>query len=137
VEKGEIRLARRWVEETSIKQQLETFYRSQAREHVERLVASYASCIDGEPGKIYIRNQTTKWGSCSGKDNLNFNWRLVMAPPAVLEYVVVHELVHLEHRNHSEAFWNRLEELLPSYEEQKTWLEENALKLVFARGDLR
>jgi len=60
-----------------------------------------------------------------------------MAPPAVLEYVVVHELVHLEYRNHSEAFWNRLEELLPSYEEQKTWLEENALKLVFARGDLR
>jgi predicted metal-dependent hydrolase len=67
----------------------------------------------------------TRWGSCSRKDNLSFSWRLVIAPPEVLEYVVVHELLHLREPNHSKAFWRLLEAARPCWQEQARWLREH------------
>lgn len=77
------------------------------------------------PGKVFIRSQRTRWGSCSGKGNLNFNLRLIALPPELREYVVVHELAHLKHRNHSKAFWSLVSRFYPDYrsarEELKKW----------------
>ena len=71
----------------------------------------------------------TRWGSCSSEKNLNFNWKLILAPPEVLDYVVVHELCHLKEMNHSKAFWDEVGKVMPEYETYKLWLKENGWKL--------
>jgi len=77
-------------------------------------------------GKVTIRNQRTRWGSCSNLGSLSFNWRLVMAPPAVLEYVVIHELAHRKQQNHSKAFWQVVAQYYPDYKAVRVWLRGNA-----------
>ena len=81
-------------------------------------------------GRITIRNQTGRWGSCSSTGNLNFNCLLMLAPESVLNYVVVHELCHRRQMNHSQAFWNEVSAVLPGYMEQKKWLKDNGWKLM-------
>ena len=78
------------------------------------------------PGRVTIREQKTRWGSCSRKGNLNFNWKLIMAPPQALDYVVVHELCHLYEFNHSPRFWALVSAQLPDYEVWKKWLKDHA-----------
>ena len=80
-------------------------------------------------GRIAIREQKTRWGSCSGKGNLNFNWRLIFAPPEVLDYVVVHELAHRKEMNHSKNFYAIVESVMPDYKKWKKWLKENGESL--------
>ena len=75
------------------------------------------------------REQKTRWGSCSSEKNLNFNWKLILAPPEVLDYVVVHELCHLKEMNHSKAFWEEVGKVMPEYETHKLWLKENGWRL--------
>ena len=86
----------------------------------------YAPRLGVRPGRVAIRDQKSRWGSCSRKGNLNFNWKLVMAPPAVLDYVVIHELCHLIEFNHSPRFWSLVEGQMPEYEVWKKWLKEHA-----------
>ena len=76
-------------------------------------------------GRVTIRDPKTRWGSCSAKGNLNFSWRLILAPPEVLDYVVVHELAHRREMNHSERFWKQVELVLPDYLQRKAWLKKN------------
>ena len=80
-------------------------------------------------GRISIREQKTRWGSCSSKGNLNFNWRLIFAPEAVLDYVVVHELAHRKEMNHSPAFYTVVESVLPDYQKARKWLKDNGQTL--------
>ena len=75
--------------------------------------------------KIRISSARTRWGSCSSKGTLSFTYRLVMAPPEVVDYVVVHELVHTKIKNHSKTFWNRVRELMPEYKQHMAWLKKN------------
>ena len=82
-------------------------------------------------GRITIRSQHTLWGSCSSKGNLNFNCLLMLTPPEVLDYVVVHELCHRKEMNHSARFWAEVEHVLPDYEIQRKWLRENGTALIF------
>lgn len=86
--------------------------------------AYYAKIIGGGYGRITIRNQRTRWGSCSGKGNLNFNCLLMLTPPEVIDYVVVHELCHRKEMNHSKAFWREVEKVPPNYRESVRWLKK-------------
>ena len=96
---------------------------------IPRRVAYYAEKLGVSYGKITLRQQKTRWGSCSSEKNLNFNWKLILAPPEVLDYVVVHELCHLKEMNHSKAFWDEVGKVMPEYETYKLWLKENGWKV--------
>ena len=88
-------------------------------------VKHYAPIVGVDYGRITIRNQRTRWGSCSGKGNLNFNCLLVLFPDEVIDYVVVHELCHRKHMNHSAAFYAEVERVFPEYKRCQKWLKEN------------
>lgn len=93
-------------------------------------VARFASLVGVDYGRITIRNQVSRWGSCSSKGNLNFNCLLMLCPPEVLDYVVVHELCHRKQMNHSPAFWGEVARVLPSYQRERAWLRENEGALI-------
>ncbi|NLL78369.1 MAG: M48 family metallopeptidase [Clostridiales bacterium] len=102
-----------------------------AKEYFPKRVAYFWQYTGGHYERITIREQKTRWGSCSSQGTLSFNWKLMLAPPAVLDYVVVHELCHLKHMNHSRDFWQAVEEVLPEYREQRRWLKEHGSELNF------
>lgn len=93
--------------------------REKARRIITERVAYYRQFIQEPVGKIRIKDQKTRWGSCSSKGNLNFNWRLMLMPGELLDYVVVHELCHLKYMNHSPQFWAHVGEILPDYQERR------------------
>ena len=101
-----------------------------ALQYIPKRVSYYAKQIGVTYGKITIRNQKTRWGSCSSKGNLNFNCLLMLTPPEVIDYVVVHELCHRKEMNHSVAFWAEVEKVLPDYKEQVKWLKENGGQII-------
>lgn len=92
----------------------------------------FANLLNVHFSRITIREQKTRWGSCSSNRNLSFNWKLMLAPPEILDYVVVHELCHLKEMNHSPAFWHEVEQILPDYAHRKKWLKDNGWKLMQA-----
>lgn len=101
-----------------------------ARELIPQRVAYYAPIIGVDYGRITIRHQKTRWGSCPSKGNLNFNCLLMLTPPEVVDYVVVHELCHHKEMNHSAKFWNEVEKILSDYESPKKWLKDNGGGLI-------
>lgn len=102
----------------------------QALEVIPKRVAYYAKLMGVTYGRITIRNQKTRWGSCSSKGNLNFNCMLMLTPPEIQDYVVVHELCHRLEMNHSERFWKQVEKVLPDYKERRKWLKENGSSII-------
>jgi hypothetical protein len=113
----------------AIRDQMISWYRSQAEVKINKLVDIHKKNLNVEPNRVVIKKQKKRWGSCSSKRNLNFNWKIIMAPPAVIEYLVVHELVHLIHPNHSRNFWQTVAEIIPDYQEKKEWLRINGRRL--------
>ena len=101
-----------------------------ARKVIPERVAYYASLVGVTYGRITIRNQKSRWGSCSAKGNLNFNCLLMLAPPEVLDSVVVHELCHRKEMNHSEAFYAEVLRVFPEYKKWHGWLKENGAALM-------
>lgn len=99
----------------------------QAVEVVPKRVAHYAARMDVTYGRITIRHQRTRWGSCSSNGNLNFNCLLMLAPPEVLDYVVVHELCHRKYMNHSKQFWAEVAKVMPDYKKCERWLKRRQL----------
>lgn len=102
--------------------------RKRAAEVIRARCGHYALLMGVSYGTITIREQKTRWGSCSAKGNLNFNWKLVLMPPEILDYVVVHELAHRLQMNHSAAFWAEVGKILPDYRERRQWLKVNGQK---------
>ena len=102
----------------------------QARSMIPGKVASLAGRMGISYGRITLRWQRTRWGSCSSKGNLNFNCLLVLVPERVLEYVVIHELCHRKHMNHSEAFWAEVSRFCPEYSVCRKWLKEEGWELI-------
>lgn len=110
---------------------LEGWCREAARTVLVPCVAERARSLGVTYGRIAIRDQRTRWGSCSRAGNLNFNWRLVLAPPAVLDYVVVHELAHRIELNHSPRFWQIVARYCPEYAAYRIWLRTHSASLHF------
>ncbi len=110
---------------------LERRYRQAAKEYFPKRADYYAELLGVEYKKIRVAGQKTRWGSCSQSGTLSFNWKLMLAPPKVLDYVVVHELCHLLEMNHSSRFWKHVECIIPEYKEYRKWLREygNTLQL--------
>jgi len=104
---------------------VERALRQMAREELEQAVARHAGLMRVKPKAVTIRDQRTRWGSCSTRGTLSFNWRLIMAPNEVMNYVVVHELSHLIEPNHSAAFWKVVAHYYPGYKEARLWLKRN------------
>ncbi len=105
------------------------WYREKAQEIIERRIKYYEALFDKKRGRIIIKEQQKRWGSCSKTGDLMINWRIVMAQPSVIDYVIVHELCHLIHHNHSSEFWNEVARVLPNYENSKNWLMNNGIEL--------
>jgi len=113
----------------TLKSTVETWYKKAARSYLTERVGALSG--GSFSGRISIKDQKTRWGSCSAKGNLNFNWRLVMAPPDVVDYLVIHELAHLDVPDHSVRFWRRVGKGCPDYREKETWLKKNGRGLAF------
>jgi len=116
-------------EKTEVEKILSAWYVKQAKARLPKRVRFWAEQMGESYGNITIKNQKKRWGSCSSARNLNFNWRLIMMPEEVIDYVVVHELCHLRQMNHSKEFWREVEKVLPDYKTRKKWLENNGKKL--------
>lgn len=131
---------RGWIEKHLVKmqerkealEQVEPFTREEIHELADKAlvvipekVKKYAPIVGVTYGRITIRNQRSRWGSCSSKGNLNFNCLLMLFPEEVINYVVVHELCHRKHMNHSAAFYAEVERVFPEYRKCQKWLKEN------------
>ena len=103
---------------------LEEWFRAAARQVITQRVEIISKALKLNYNRIFIRDQKTRWGSCSQKRNMNFNWRLIMAPPEVLDYIVVHELMHLIELNHSPKYWQLVAGVCPDYQAHRTWLKK-------------
>ncbi len=101
----------------------------EARRRIEERVEEYAAVLGVRPKRITIRDTSSRWGSCSSARSLSFSWRLVLAPPRVLDYVVAHEVAHLRELNHRPRFWRLVELLVPDIDGSQAWLSENGAML--------
>jgi predicted metal-dependent hydrolase len=132
---GRTRVGRRgdelWVPESAPHDALERWYRAQARKEIAPRLERAAEALGGrKPTSLSIRNQRTRWGSCSITGAMSFNWRLMLAPEPVLDYVVWHEACHLAVMDHSRRFWALVERHVPGYREPRRWLRQNGTALV-------
>lgn len=112
-----------------VREILEEWYKARAEEVITRRVRHYADQLGWPMPKVLIRNQKKRWGSCNAKGELRFNWRLVMLPLPVLDYVVVHEMAHLKVLNHSPRFWALVEQIMPNYKARHQALHELGMGL--------
>ncbi len=101
----------------------------EAKRDIPIRVKAFAEKMNVSYGRITIKNQKTRWGSCSSKGNLNFNCLLMLAPEEVRDYVVIHELAHRKQMNHSAAFWKEVETMMPEYKERRAWLKKHGNEL--------
>ncbi len=113
-----------------VKTYLTSWYKQEARKIIAERVNHYARIPGLEFRSVAITTAETRWGSCSSNKTLNFNWKLVMAPLEVIDYVVVHELAHLTQLNHSRDFWETVRKMYPLYREYRTWLKRNGDRLI-------
>jgi len=110
--------------EIRIQQYLQNWYRTRALEHLQEKANRYAQQIGVTPAGVSVRNFKSRWGSCDKKGQVVFNWNIIKAPHAIADYVVVHELCHLIHPNHSKDFWQLVGRHDPAYAEHRQWLKE-------------
>jgi len=108
---------------------LAAYLKAEARLVLQRRAQAYSDDLGRPFGRISIRDTRSRWGSCSSDGNLNFSWRLIMAPPEVLDYVAAHEVAHLAEMNHSPAFWSVVHQLFGPYEAERTWLRKHGAEL--------
>lgn len=105
------------------------FLKSEARRDLEAAVAFHTGTLNLPARKMVLRDTTSRWGSCSSKGHLSFSWRLILAPPLVLDYLAAHEVAHLKEMNHSHRFWALTHRLCPRTEEAEAWLKKNGSSL--------
>ncbi len=101
------------------------WYRKQSYKKIKERLDWYSASSGFKYNSFNITNAQKRWGSCNNNDNLYFSWRLIMAPLGVIDYVVVHELCHLEEKNHSSKFWNKVSMIIPNYQDKRQWFKNN------------
>lgn len=106
------------------------WYKAKAQEYFGKRINFLGRHLQLLPGKIRITSAQQRWGSCSGENNLAFSFRLIMAPPNVIDYVIVHELMHIKEKSHSSKFWKLIENVTPEYKLHRRWLKENGHKFI-------
>lgn len=104
------------------------WYIAHAEPWLGRRVERFKDRVGVRPGEVHVRDLGSRWGSCNRQGDLNFHWRSILLPPRVVEYLVVHELVHLHEPHHTPEFWRRLERAMPDFPARKRWLAENGVK---------
>ena len=107
----------------------EDFYRQQAKKLLPERIEQYQKKMKLQTSGLKVMDLKNRWASCSANGTLNFHWKCLMAPLTVLDYIVVHELAHLEHPTHNEAFWNEVDKVLPDYQERKAWLTQHGASM--------
>ncbi len=107
------------------RQRMSDWYKKQAQKAIFERTEIIASKLNLKYSSLKISNAKTNWGSCGPKNSLNFNWRLVMVPEKIIEYVIIHELIHIVEKNHSAKFWNKVAVVMPEYREAREWLRHN------------
>jgi len=111
--------------ESKAKELFVEFYKTKLKEKIDPVIVRYKAQLGVKPNEIKIMELQNRWASCSSKGNLNFHWKCAMAPIDVLNYIVLHELTHLIHVNHTPAFWNEIDKIMPDYEKHMHWLKIN------------
>lgn len=107
----------------------QAFYTDKGLPRIQERVAHFASKVGVKAGLVQIKDLGFRWASCSARGDLQFHWKCLMAPLTVIDYIVVHELCHLHHRDHSQAFWNEVDKVMPQYRERKEWLRQRGAEL--------
>ena len=119
-----------WVDVAFTRRAIESLYREEAKRYLPRRVSELAKRHGFEYNNVRIKNQKTRWGSCSVKRNINLNLRLMMAPDAAIDYVIIHELCHLREMSHNRLFWKLVESYCPEYQYWKSWFKQNGPSLI-------
>lgn len=107
-----------------------SWYKKKAYDFIYQHVDFFSVMLKLQHGSLKISSAERRWGSCSADDNLSFSFRLIMAPPDIIDYVIVHELMHIKEKNHSAAFWKLIEMVMPEYKIHRRWLKENNHKFI-------
>jgi predicted metal-dependent hydrolase len=105
------------------------YYIARGLERIGARVGYFAPKVGVSPRRLSVRDLGNRWASCSPTGNVSFHWKCMMAPLTIIDYIVVHELCHFNHLDHTEAFWNELDKVLPTYRERKEWLRKNGAGL--------
>lgn len=132
LKEGRFCLNRNLIDEFGVsaaKKAFEEYYTAKAFQRIKERVAYFAPKVGVKPKSISARDLGFKWASCSSDGALSFHWKCMMATPKVIDYIVVHELCHMHVRNHSDAFWNEIDKILPDYRERKNWLRQHGAAL--------
>lgn len=108
---------------------LKKWYKKQATDYITKRVEYYKDIVGVTVNSVSIKSRKSQWGSCDSNGDITFSWRLVMARPEAIDYVVIHELCHRKHMDHSRDFWNQVQKYMPDFKVQKQWLEENSINL--------
>ncbi|WP_245942565.1 M48 family metallopeptidase [Candidatus Colwellia aromaticivorans] len=130
-ERNQKKLSDKGLLATAVKTQIEKYFKQQAEEVIPLKVETYSQLTSLNPSSIKIRKYRARWGSCNNRGELSFNYLLMMLPTYVIDYVIVHELCHLEHLNHSKEFWQLVAKYFPHYVEAKQWIKENQSALLW------
>lgn len=107
-----------------------SWYKKKAKQHLRQRVDFFSQAFNLRAKTVKITSAEKRWGSCSADDYLSFSFRLIMAPPDIIDYVIVHELMHIKEKNHSAAFWKLIERAMPEYKLHRRWLKENNHKFI-------
>jgi predicted metal-dependent hydrolase len=132
LKEGRFCLDRKLVEKdgsVSAKSAFEHYYTSKGIDRIKQRVKYFAEKVGVVPASVKIKDMSYRWASCSKTDALTFHWKCMMAPPKIIDYIVVHELCHIHHRNHTDAFWNEVDKVMPDYRERKSWLRNNGANM--------
>jgi predicted metal-dependent hydrolase len=115
--------------ENAAKRAFEAFYCVKGQNKITERVNYFSPKVGVNPTSVNVKEIGYRWATCSAKSRLSFHWKCMMAPPKIIDYIIVHELSHMRHRDHNDAFWNEVDKVLPDYAERKEWLRSNGAAL--------